>query len=100
LFLVARVGFETGETSAAIVADRRENAAVEATKGDGTRPDVTASAAPAADAVEAALAGAICGATDAARWDVVAQLARELEARRTARAGNVVVLQARVKRSP
>jgi hypothetical protein len=37
------------------------------------------------DAVELALAEAIRGATAAARWDVVVQLARELEARRLAR---------------
>jgi hypothetical protein len=47
------------------------------------------------DAVEEALAEALKGATGAGRWDVVAQLARELEARRTARAGNVVDLAAR-----
>ena len=44
------------------------------------------------DAVEAALAQALRKATTAERWDVVAQLARELEARRLARAGNVVIL--------
>ena len=53
----------------------------------------------ASDAVEAALAEAIRGATSAGRWDVVAQLASELEARRLARAGNVVVLgEERAKR--
>lgn len=46
----------------------------------------------AADAVEAALANALTTATRDHRWDLVAQLARELEARRIARAGNVVVL--------
>jgi hypothetical protein len=54
----------------------------------------------AADAVEAALAEAIRGAASAGRWDVVAQLARELEARRTPRAGNVVALGSRAKRPP
>jgi hypothetical protein len=44
------------------------------------------------DDVEAALAKALEGATAAGRFDVVAQLARELEARRLARMGNVVVL--------
>jgi len=51
------------------------------------------SAAASMDAIEAALADALAGATEAGRWDVVAQLARELEARRLARAGNVVVLR-------
>jgi hypothetical protein len=50
------------------------------------------------DAVEAALAKALEGATAAGRWDVVAQLARELEARRLARMANVVVLPAKMRR--
>jgi len=45
------------------------------------------------DAIEAALAKALEGATAAGRFDVVAQLAMELEARRLARMGNVVALQ-------
>ncbi len=40
--------------------------------------------------VEAALAAALAGAAEAGRWDVVAQLAKELEARRLASAFNVV----------
>ena len=43
------------------------------------------------DAVEEALAKGLEGATAAGRWDVVASLAAELEARRLARAGSVVV---------
>jgi hypothetical protein len=43
--------------------------------------------------VEQAIARALAQAGDAGRFDVVAQLARELEARRLARAGNVVRLQ-------
>jgi hypothetical protein len=42
--------------------------------------------------VEDALAFALARASAAGRWDVVAQLARELEARRMADAGNVVRL--------
>jgi hypothetical protein len=49
---------------------------------------------PAADPVEAALAKAIEGATDAKEWATVARLAEELEARRLARA-KVVDLEAR-----
>jgi hypothetical protein len=46
------------------------------------------------DVVEAALARALDRASEAGRFDVVAQLARELEARRLARAVNVVRLDA------
>jgi hypothetical protein len=49
-------------------------------------------------AVEAALAGALAKAADAGRFDVVAQLARELEARRLARVGNVVTLDAKARK--
>jgi hypothetical protein len=44
------------------------------------------------EVVEAALAKALEGATAAGRWDVVAQLAKELEARRLAREPNVLAL--------
>ncbi len=43
--------------------------------------------------VESALAFAISEAARAARWDVVSQLARELEARRLASTPNVVPLE-------
>lgn len=46
--------------------------------------------APDAKTVEDALAAALGRASEAGRWDVVVQLARELEARRLAGAGNVV----------
>lgn len=52
------------------------------------------------DAVEDALGVALKGATEAGRWDVVAQLAGELQARRVSRTGNVVAIgaaKARVK---
>ena len=45
--------------------------------------------------VESVLARAIEAATPAGRFDVVAQLCRELEARRLARLGNVVSIDAR-----
>jgi hypothetical protein len=51
---------------------------------------------PAVDAVQDALARALEGATAAGKWDVVSQLARELEARRLAGdGGKVVQLDAR-----
>ena len=43
--------------------------------------------APPGDVVENALAAALAQASAAGEWGVVAQLARELEARRMARAG-------------
>jgi hypothetical protein len=49
--------------------------------------------------VERVLAKALEGATSAGRWDVVAQLAKELEARRLAREPNVVTLSRRVERA-
>jgi hypothetical protein len=52
------------------------------------------------DEVEAALAKAIEGAAAAGRFDVVAQLAKELEARRLARAGNVFSLSSRRGTAP
>lgn len=53
------------------------------------------------DPLEAALAAALDGATRAGEWGVVAQLARELEARRQGRAANVVPLRPeRSRRTP
>ena len=43
------------------------------------------------NSVEAALAHALTEATNAGRWDVVVQLAGELQARRTERAGVVTL---------
>jgi hypothetical protein len=68
------------------------------TQDDSKRLEVLAlcasQGAPSSDAVEAALARALVEAATAGRFDVVAQLARELEARRLSRAGNVVRLDA------
>ena len=58
------------------------------------------SVAPTADPVEAALADALTGATAAGQWEVVATLARELQARREARANVVQLDVERVKRGP
>ncbi len=49
-------------------------------------------------AVEAALAAAVAAATTAQQWDVVAQIAGELTARRLARAGAGVVDLAEARR--
>jgi hypothetical protein len=82
------------------VADRRENPPGKATQGDSGRREVLASRDATepprrdGDAVEIALADALSKASEAGRFDVVAQLAGELEARRRARASNVVPLAA------
>jgi hypothetical protein len=47
------------------------------------------------DPVEAAISHALYCSAEAGRFDLVAQLARELEARRLSRAGNVVALDAK-----
>jgi hypothetical protein len=89
-------GFETDHASAPSVADRREKPSSDTTQDDFKRREVLASHSlePVAtgDAVEAALANALAAAAAASRFDVVAQLARELGARLLARAGNVVLL--------
>jgi hypothetical protein len=69
--------------------DRRGNDEDRATKDDASQPSVSALSSS-DDPVEAALTGALARAADAGRFDVVAQLAKELEARRLARAGNVL----------
>lgn len=48
--------------------------------------------------MEAALASALAGAATAGQWDTVGQLARELEARRKARAETIDLAAERVKR--
>jgi hypothetical protein len=76
------------ETSAESDPSRPETAPVQTSRGNRG----------AIDPVEAALARALTEASAAGRWDVVAQLARELESRRTASAGNVVQLDAGKRR--
>jgi len=56
----------------------------------GSKVAADGDAAAEVDPVEAALAGALTSAAAAGRFDVVAQLARELEARRLAGTSNVV----------
>jgi hypothetical protein len=82
------------------VAKRRENDGEEATQDDAKQREVSA-LSPGGDAVEEALAGALARAAQAGRFDVVAKLAEELEARRLARTGNVLLFGAgRDKRRP
>lgn len=63
-----------------------------------TSPPVAAASSGGPDAVEVALAKALEVATSDGRWDVVSQLAMELEARRVAHAGNVVPMGSRGRR--
>jgi hypothetical protein len=72
---------------------------VDSRQDESARTDVSARSdvhvgpsAPRAVTAEDALARALALAAEAGRWDVVAQLARELEARRLAGASNVVRL--------
>jgi hypothetical protein len=90
---VEQRGIEHQATSAPIVANGAENTAICTTLDDSKPPKVlalSASEKAPTDAVEAALATALVEAATAGRFEVVAQVARELEARRLARAGNVV----------
>jgi hypothetical protein len=76
----------------------RENIATHGSTEAPSSPlgsQVANAVANAPDPVEAALADAITKASAAGRFDVVALLAGELQARREARAGNVVALDAR-----
>jgi hypothetical protein len=80
-------GSNTPITSAPSVVDRGEISAEETTQDDSRPPEVLALCArqlrhSALDPVEGALAVALVEAAIAGRFDVVGQLARELEARR------------------
>jgi hypothetical protein len=90
-----KAGIRSGTTADA----EDSRGSVEGDPRDGSAsPDVLPRPAAASDPVEAALADALTKASAAGRFDVVAQLARELEARRTARAGVVVLAEARERR--
>jgi hypothetical protein len=80
---------KTQPTYVRSVAKSGENDAKRTTQGDAKQREVS-TLSQGDDRVEAALAGALARAAEASRFDVVAQLAKELEARRLVRAGNVV----------
>ncbi len=70
-------------------------------RADAVSEGVLPRSAAASDLVEAALARALDRASEASRFDVVAQLAKELESRRLARTPNVVRLDdQRAKQEP
>jgi len=87
---VGATGFEPHATSAPGVAKSGLEDAERATQGDAKQREVSASG----DVVEAALVKALGEASAAGRFDVVALLAGELQARRFA-GGGVVTLEAK-----
>jgi hypothetical protein len=94
--MVEAPGIESRDTSVPIVAKRRDDDADRATQDDSMRRRISALSSL-GDPVEAALARALDCAAQAGRFDVVAQLARELEARRLARVNNVVTLKPKAR---
>jgi predicted Zn-dependent protease len=76
--------------------ERASRDSEDTTRRDASQPPLPDGAA--GSALEAALARAITKAAEAGRFDVVAQLARQLEARRVACEPNVVVLPAKSHR--
>jgi len=83
---VEQRGIEHPATGAPNVVNRREADAKQTTQNDERRREVSASTLP----VEVALSVALERTAAVGRWDVVAQLARELEARRLAHDPKVV----------
>ena len=67
--------------------------AISATQSDPVEPITQPRFAAASDPIEVALADALTKASSTGQWDVVGQLARELEARRVARVEKVVPLR-------
>lgn len=90
-------GSNTPTTSAPSVVERCEIAVEEATQSDAKPLEVLALCAPQlaspGDVVERALAVGLVEAAVAGRFDVVAQLVRELEARRVERRGHGVAVE-------
>jgi len=95
--MVEAPGIEPPATSVRSVVDSRENDADYATQDNARRREVSALSGATAP-VESALSIALCRAAEAGRFDVVAQLARELEARRLALANNVVAIDPKVRK--
>lgn len=98
-FAVPTQGFESSPASI-IVADLGES---DESRSSSQEDDVKNAGAapgfgPGIGPVEAALAKALEAATSAQRWDIVASIARELEARRLA-ARNVIAIDATRRRS-
>lgn len=89
--VLAAVGFEARKAKGvSTILDTSEGPKVEITANDprneGGLATRLATPREPGDVVDEALAGALARASEAGRWDVVTTLARELEARRAARA--------------
>lgn len=98
--VVPEEGVESSETAHIDVRSRASGDDAETTPADPTSKGDDEDAfgpaiGPTADGVDAALTRALDAASTAGRFDVVAQLVRELEARRLVRAPNVVTLRRR-----
>jgi hypothetical protein len=83
---VQATGFESEDTSASNVVDRRVRDADQPTQDDAKRRDDSALSAS-CDRVEFALAQAVHRAAEAGRFDILTLLAGELQAHRLARDG-------------
>jgi hypothetical protein len=82
----------SAQASTRVDVSARELVAIGPTDLQGARSPndaVEGGAPPVVSTLEDALGGAIAKASTAGRWDIVAQLARELEARRLAASGAV-----------
>lgn len=88
-------GNRTGGSNPLLSADLATKSAKD---GEGLLPRSAAANTAADDPVEGALAKALDAAAAAGRFDVVAQLAKEIEARRLARAENVIPIGGRKRR--
>lgn len=97
--IVGQPGLETAESASSDEHSRTSSDETPGAMSESTRSHVDAEALGQTlgqkDPVEEALARALDAASAAGRFDVVAQLARELEARRLARTPNVVTLPRR-----
>jgi hypothetical protein len=87
-------GEKQREPAQRVVSDAQDATAAPAMTRAGDSPGTVCG-----DVVEAALAEALRRASDAGQWAVVAQLARELEARRLAAAGVIDLVGARRRRA-
>jgi len=97
---VGAAGFETADTSKNAEKSGSSELVDSTAAGGSNEAKCATTGAPndsANDAInlEAALARALEAATSAGRFDLVAQLCRQLEARRLATAGNVVQLNSK-----
>lgn len=98
------ITIEPDSRIAALVAENSASLGAAAARREGSSPSPRTGQSAGnerhADPVERALADALTRASAAGEWSVVGQLARELEARRAARAPNVVDFPTTARRNP